>query len=197
MEDRFNVGYDEGEIDGEMWVQPNRVLGKMMLLNETPNSVEILIDMRVEPKRLPSWNVKGVMTIAAAENGIRATKVQDDIWEQYRRGGGPAVDGSAHEEPVTGQTPTAPVVVDIAPPPLPAMEPIDQDGPSGWRPRRRCARERKDCCGPVGRQGVWTGVSLPIRCQRYVRVFESARRVLARDALRGLYVRRQRAGDAH
>ncbi len=127
LEERFHIGYDEGEINGEMWVQPNRVLGKVMLLNERPDAVDVLIDMRVEPKRLPSWSVQGILTVPVTQDGIRATRISNDLFERYRK----AREVAAASSPPTAddEPPRTPVVVDTPPPPAPAPVPAADGDP--------------------------------------------------------------------
>ena len=135
LEERFLIGYDEGEVNGEMWVQPNRVLGKVMLLNERADTADVLVDMDVEPKRLPSWSVKGILTVPITRDGLRATMQNDDLLAEYRRIGsnsGKSASGKDKEAASTSATPpattTKPLVVDTPPPPPPTMEtPVKPD----------------------------------------------------------------------
>lgn len=84
LEDRFLVGYDEGEPHGEMFVQPNRVLGTLVLLEEKPNEIVIDINMRVEPKRMPSWDVnQRKMPIQITPSGVRAKAVRGSPITEY------------------------------------------------------------------------------------------------------------------
>jgi len=77
LQQKFRIGYDEGPIDGEMYIQPNRVLGLMTLIEEGPDSVVIDINMRVEPIRLPPWTYVGTVSIPVTPSGVRAKRLEE------------------------------------------------------------------------------------------------------------------------
>lgn len=78
LERRFQVVYDEGEVDGDIFVQPNRVLGTIMLLEENEGNLVVDIDMVVETKRMPSWSVRNHrLSIPASYLGVRARPATD------------------------------------------------------------------------------------------------------------------------
>jgi len=73
LEYEFLTGYDEGKIaDGEMFIQPVRLLGKLTVLEMHPDSIVIDIDMVVEPRRFTRWHYKRVETVLVTTTGIRA-----------------------------------------------------------------------------------------------------------------------------
>lgn len=74
----FLVGYDEGDLEtGLIYIQPNRVIGTVKILEERSDAVVIDINMVVEPKRLTRWDdYRGVMTVPVTQSGIRAKPIQ-------------------------------------------------------------------------------------------------------------------------
>lgn len=78
------LDYDEGEPGAEMFVQPNQVYGKLTLLDERADAVVFKIDMRVESKRLPSWNCNGILEVPIKINGVRATPAKPDALTEYQ-----------------------------------------------------------------------------------------------------------------
>ncbi len=79
LEQKFLVGYDEGRLDheGSMFVQPNRVLGKLRIEQQTSDLIVVTVDMRVEPIRVPSWSYKGVLSVPVSLSGVRARPVDE------------------------------------------------------------------------------------------------------------------------
>lgn len=78
LEYQFLVGYDEGLLGEEMYVQPNRVLGKVRMIEEKPGAVVVAFDMRVEPARIPAWNYKEVVTVPVSP-GVRAKRLPEEM----------------------------------------------------------------------------------------------------------------------
>ena len=73
LEYDFLTGYDSGKIaDGEMYIQPIRLLGKLTILEVHSSSIVIDIDMVVEPRHFTRWNYKRVETVQVTTTGVRA-----------------------------------------------------------------------------------------------------------------------------
>ncbi len=123
----FLIGYDEGDLDtGLMYTQPNRVLGKLKLLEERPDEVVIAIDMVVEPQKKPRWDgFHKVITVPVTPNGVRATPVRDDLAGQWLIENPPP---RSTPTPTIGHTPPQAVTPEPEPvlgqaPPPPATQP--------------------------------------------------------------------------
>lgn len=59
LEDDFLTGYDEWSLStNQFYIQPNKVLGRLTLVEESRDELVLDIDMRVEPIRLPSWRFR-------------------------------------------------------------------------------------------------------------------------------------------
>ena len=72
LERKFLVAYDEGELDGGIYVQPNRIYGTVRVLEEKSDSVTVDIDMVVQTKRMPSWSYHHTGPVSITHTGIRA-----------------------------------------------------------------------------------------------------------------------------
>jgi hypothetical protein len=84
LEQKFQVGYDAGQLEQGIYVQPNRVLGTVTILEETTGTIGVAIDMLVAPQKMPSWPYKRSITLSATPNGVRAKPVAGAITRSSR-----------------------------------------------------------------------------------------------------------------
>ncbi len=81
LEDEFLIGYDEWDIDsGNYYIQPNKIYGKLTIIEDGTDEMIISANMRVEPDRLPRWNFRrDNLNVPVAISGIRAEPTSEDI----------------------------------------------------------------------------------------------------------------------
>lgn len=123
LERKFLVAYDEGDLDGAIYVQPNRIYGTLRVLEEKSDSVMVDIDMVVQTKRMPNWSYRKVESVPVTFTGIRAkpTKGHEGLPVSSNNG------ALSVESPV-GDTPAIPQVDDIESSDSPAAGEADPVG---------------------------------------------------------------------
>ena len=77
LQEQFLVGYDEQEGAG-YFVQPNRITGKVRILEERPDVAVVKINMAVQPSRKTPWWVKETLAVPITPTGVRASLVLED-----------------------------------------------------------------------------------------------------------------------
>jgi len=101
LQEQFLIGYDEHEGEG-YFTQPNRVTGKVTLLEEGPASAVVKINMSVQPWRKPPWWVRETLAVPVTSTGIRASLALDNSGPAARRGGG---DSKAEDQDTSSSQP--------------------------------------------------------------------------------------------
>ncbi len=135
LQQKFRVGYDEGPIDGEMYVQPNRVIGQLTLVEEGPNIVVIDISMRVKPIRLPAWEYSGVISVPVTPAGVRAKAVQPQEWARRMSAKQKEAENAAAKEAQKRAADEAPKTT---PPP---QEPMPGEAPAVTQPAEQTGQD--------------------------------------------------------
>ena len=116
LEQKFLVGYDAGQFDHGIYVQPNRVLGTVTIFEETTGTIGVDIDMLVAPQKMPSWAYEQSITLSATPNGVRAKPVAGAITRTSRgrqRGYEPA--GGSNASADAGDQAPAVVTEELSP----------------------------------------------------------------------------------
>jgi len=75
LEENYLTGYDDGLVTDDFFIQPNRVLGYLDLLERSDEGVTVAINLRVEPLNQSPWTFdRDNLTLAHTPEGIRAAK---------------------------------------------------------------------------------------------------------------------------
>ncbi|MCC7192774.1 MAG: hypothetical protein IT444_08345 [Phycisphaeraceae bacterium] len=74
LEANFLVGYDAGDVGDGFYAQPNKLLGSVIIKEDTGDHVVLDIDVVSEPQRMSSWRVERIGEVPVTDTGIRATK---------------------------------------------------------------------------------------------------------------------------
>lgn len=74
LEQDHLVGYDRGDVEeGAMLIHPQRVLGRVTILEERDDAVVVDLDLSVTIRSFPGWKVKTKTVVPVSDTGVRAS----------------------------------------------------------------------------------------------------------------------------
>lgn len=77
LDANFLVGYDAGDVGEGFFAQPNKLLGSVIIKEDTPDHVVLDIDVVSEPQRMSSWRFTQIGEVPVTDTGIRATRAEN------------------------------------------------------------------------------------------------------------------------
>lgn len=84
------LGYDCGDVGDGQFAQPYRASGKVAILEEKADSIQVFVNILVSPNRQPNWSAKGVYDVPRTLTGIYGQSVSQGPkqgYESSRRSG--------------------------------------------------------------------------------------------------------------